>query len=88
MTILHTADDALAWGMQLAPTLGAGDVIAPHDGDAAVGGGEIEGEEHEGIGRKKGKKSEGLTTENTEYTERIRQSPDFFGSEAVLLSRT
>jgi tRNA threonylcarbamoyladenosine biosynthesis protein TsaE len=28
MTILATADDALAWGMQLAPTLVAGDVIA------------------------------------------------------------
>lgn len=28
MTTLHTADDALAWGTQLAPTLAAGDVIA------------------------------------------------------------
>lgn len=28
MITLHTADDALAWGTQLAPTLGAGDVIA------------------------------------------------------------
>lgn len=28
MTTLHTAADAHAWGMQLAPTLAAGDVIA------------------------------------------------------------
>ena len=28
MTTRHTADDALAWGAQLAPTLAAGDVIA------------------------------------------------------------
>lgn len=28
MTTLHTAEDALAWGTQLAPTLAAGDVIA------------------------------------------------------------
>jgi len=28
MTTLHTPDDALAWGAQLAPTLAAGDVIA------------------------------------------------------------
>ena len=27
-TTLHTAEDALAWGAQLAPTLAAGDVIA------------------------------------------------------------
>lgn len=28
MTALHTAEDALAWGTQLAPTLAAGNVIA------------------------------------------------------------